>query len=132
MIEELSSEVSFRFSRSGGPGGQSVNKVSTQVELLFNVDESNILSDNQKDTIKLKLVNRINSEGILLLKCDETRSQLKNKQIVINRFIHLVKEALKPVKKRRPTRPTRSSVRRRLDDKKKQSEKKKNRRTDDE
>lgn len=132
MINELPSEVSFRFSRSGGPGGQSVNKVSTQVELLFNVDESNILSDNQKDTIKFKLAKRINSEGVLILKCDETRSQLKNKQIIINRFILLVKEVLKPVKKRRPTKPTRSSVRKRLDDKKKQSVKKKNRKPDDE
>lgn len=132
MFEELISELEYRFSRSSGPGGQSVNKVSTQVELLFDIERSMILTDNQKHLIFQKLKNRINSHGILLLKSNETRSQLKNKEIVASRFITLVSEALKPVKKRKATKPTKASVRRRLDEKKKVSTKKKDRKIIDE
>ncbi|NQU33910.1 MAG: aminoacyl-tRNA hydrolase [Bacteroidetes bacterium] len=131
MVELLISEVTYRFSRSSGPGGQSVNKVSTQVELLFDVGGSNYLTDDQKTILSEKLTNRINSEGILIIKSDETRSQLKNREIVINRFLELVKEAFKPIKKRRATKPTRSSVEKRLTSKKIQSDKKRNRKVDE-
>ena len=131
MYEELLSEVDYRFSRSSGPGGQSVNKVSTQVELLFNVLESNMLTEDQKNIIMTKLSNRITVLGVLVLRSDETRSQLKNRELVNLRFLHLIEDAFVPVKKRKSTKPTRSSVQRRLTDKKKQSDKKKYRRLDE-
>ena len=127
MLADLEKEVKYRTSKSGGAGGQHVNKVSTKVELMFDVDASEVLTERKKTIIKEKLANKISQEGILSLKCEETRSQLTNKEIVFERFINLVKTALTPVKKRRPTRPTRSSVRKRLDSKKKQSQKKSNR-----
>lgn len=128
---KLKSELKFRTSRSSGPGGQSVNKVSTQVELLFDVDISGVLSEDQKITISEKLKNRITNNGVLTLKCDETRSQLKNKDIVLNRFLKLIEDALKPVKERKPTRRSKASVEKRLRSKKIQSDKKKYRRIKD-
>jgi len=127
MLVGIEKEVKYRTSKSGGAGGQNVNKVSTKVELLFDVDESLVLSERRKTIVKEKLANKISQEGILSLKCDETRSQLANKEIVFERFLNLIKTALTPVKKRRSTKPTRSSVRKRLDNKKKQSQKKSNR-----
>jgi len=124
---KLKSELKYRASRSSGPGGQSVNKLSTQVELLFDVGNSDTFSDDQKLTISDKLKNRINNDGILALKCDETRSQLKNKEIVLSRFLKLLEEALKPVKERKPTRKSKASVEKRLRNKKVQSDKKKDR-----
>lgn len=120
----LKSELKFRTSRSSGPGGQSVNKVSTKVELLFDVWNSNVLTIEQKEIISIKLKNRINTEGILQISSDETRSQLKNKEIVIERFNGLLEEALKPVKKRKPTKPGKSSKEKRLKTKKIKSDKK--------
>ena len=128
----LDKEVKYRTSRSGGAGGQHVNKVSTKVELLFDVNSSSILNDKKKSIISEKLSNRINQDGILSLTCDETRSQSTNKEIVFNRFCNLIKTALTPVKKRKPTKPSKSSVRKRLDNKKKHSEKKANRKFKDE
>ena len=122
MFIELNKEVQYRTSRSSGPGGQHVNKVSTKVELIFDVMNSTVLSDNQKEIIVEKLQNRITKDGLLVLQCDESRSQLKNKEIVFERFINLIEQALKPVKKRKPTRPTKSSVQKRLKDKLKKEE----------
>jgi ribosome-associated protein len=126
-LEDLHKEVKYRTSRSGGAGGQHVNKVSTKVELLFDIEASEILNHNKKVIILYKLKNRISSEGIFALQCDETRSQSRNKEIAFDRFINLIKTALTPVKVRRKTKPTRSSVRRRLDGKKKLAQKKSNR-----
>ena len=126
-FNDLHKEVKYRTSRSGGAGGQNVNKVSTKVELMFDVERSVTFTDRQKRIVLEKLSNRISSEGILSLKCDETRSQLTNKEIVFDRFINLIKTALTPVKIRRPTKPSKSSVRKRLSNKKKLSEKKSNR-----
>ena len=127
-VLDLHKELSFKTSRSGGAGGQHVNKVSTKVELLFNVNNSNVLTANQKEILHAKLSNRISNDGILHLQCDETRTQLKNKEIVVKRFVNMVKEALKPVKKRRQSKPTRSSIKKRLESKKKLSQKKDSRR----
>ena len=120
----LKVEVKYRTSRSGGAGGQHVNKVSTKVELMFHVDSSEVLTEEQKAVIRKKLKNRISNDGWLTLSCDETRSQAKNKEIVFDRFMALINEALKPVKKRKPTKPTKTSVEKRLKEKKKKSEKK--------
>ncbi|MCO6500044.1 MAG: aminoacyl-tRNA hydrolase [Vicingus serpentipes] len=128
MLEDLHKEVSYRTSRSGGAGGQNVNKVATKVELLFDVNNSIVLSERQKLTILNKLKNRISAEGILSLQCDETRSQLKNKELVFLRFVKLIKETLKPVKKRIPTKPSKSAIQKRLSAKKKQADKKDSRR----
>lgn len=128
MLEDLHKEVSYRTSRSGGAGGQNVNKVATKVELLFDVNNAVGLTPSQKRTIKHRMKNRISMEGILSLQCDETRSQLKNKELVFLRFIKLIKEALKPIKKRIPTKPNKSAIQKRLSAKKKQSDKKDSRR----
>lgn len=124
IFVKLRKEMKFRTSRSGGAGGQNVNKVSTKVEILFDVNNSNVLTDRQKAIIIEKLSNRISSEGILSLKCDETRSQLTNKEIVFERFINLIKTAMTPAKKRKPTKPSKASIRKRLQRKKIQSDKK--------
>ncbi|MDR1744407.1 MAG: aminoacyl-tRNA hydrolase [Planctomycetota bacterium] len=121
-------EVWFEFSHSSGPGGQNVNKVSTAVALCFHPASSSALSDRQKDAIAAKLANRINSEGVLRIVGDEGRSQSGNRARVIERFAELLAETLKPVKKRRPTRPSRASVERRLVNKRKQAERKSARR----
>lgn len=132
MFEMLISEVEYKFSRSGGPGGQSVNKVSTQVELLFDVNSSAFLSEAEKSTILEKLKNRITNDGILALKCNDTRSQFNNRELVLQRFFMVLEEALKPVKERKPTKKSKASIEKRLKNKKIQSEKKKDRKiTDD-
>lgn len=120
----LKTELKFRTSRSSGPGGQSVNKVSTKVELLFDVWNSNVLLEEQKEIITSKLKNRINTDGIFYISSDETRSQLKNKELVIERFITLLEDALKPIKKRKPTKPSKASKEKRLKTKKIKSDKK--------
>ncbi len=131
MIEGLVTELEYRFSRSSGPGGQNVNKVSTQVELLFDLFNSNLLNVDQKDRIATILNNRLTIGGIIFLKCNETRSQIKNKEIVTTRFINLITDALKPIKVRKPTKPTKSSNERRIANKKNLSKKKKNRKITD-
>lgn len=126
--QQLYQEVTFKTSRSGGAGGQNVNKVSSKVELIFDVDSSVQFTDEQKEIIFLKLANRIDNEGLLHLQCDETRSQLKNKEMVFERFLNLIKLALIPIKKRKPSKPSKSSIKKRLDSKKKLSDKKDSRR----
>ena len=84
--ERLLREIKFHTSRSSGPGGQNVNKVSTKVELLFKVNESELFDDKEKYLINTKLRNRINFEGVLRVEVQQTRSQLKNKEIAIEHF----------------------------------------------
>ena len=107
-------EVSFVFARSGGPGGQNVNKVSTRVELLFDIDASRSLDEGQKTTLRGALRNRTGSAGILRIRSDASRSQWKNRQDALQKFARLLARALQPVKKRASSRPTRASRAERL------------------
>ena len=111
------SELQFHFSRSGGPGGQHVNRTATQVELTFDVQGSARLDESQRARILSKLKSAIDSRGVLHLTCQTTRSQSRNRAEVIERFQHLLRQALHVPKPRRPTRPGRTAVERRLQDK---------------
>jgi len=111
-------------SRSSGPGGQHVNKVSTKVELRLNIPDSNLLDDEQKAILLQKLKNKITQTGDLIITSQISRSQLKNKEAVIEKFFITLENALKPIKKRKPTKPTKASQEKRLEEKKKKSDKK--------
>jgi ribosome-associated protein len=120
-------ELQFKAVRSSGAGGQHVNKVSTKIELVFDVYNSKSLDDTEKEKVYLKLKNRLTKDYILLLQCDESRSQFKNKELAIKRFLKLLENALKEPKKRKATKPTKSAIEKRLKGKKKAAEKKVNR-----
>lgn len=127
LEEALTSELQFSAMRSSGAGGQNVNKVSSKVELRFDVEASLALNEEQKQSLFEKLQNKISNEGVLILQCDESRSQHKNKQLVIERFLAMIQQAFKKPKKRKPTKIPASVKRKRLDNKRKQSDKKANR-----
>jgi len=114
-------ELSFRFSRSSGPGGQNVQKTSTRVELLFDVANSPSLTDYQRARMQDRLAAHIDQTGVLHLVAQSERSQLRNRQEVLARFQALVRAALRRRKIRRPTHPTAASIERRLHAKRKHS-----------
>ena len=120
-------ELSFKTSRSSGSGGQNVNKVETSVTVLWKVEDSMVFTDLEKERIALKLKNRINLDGILQLTVSESRTQLQNKKIAIEKIQELVNKSLIVPKKRIATKPRRAKVEKRLESKKKLSEKKENR-----
>lgn len=126
-IPDLSTEFQFQTSRSSGPGGQNVNKVNSKVELRFDVQNSSLLSDEQKEILLVKLSPKISSEGILSIVSQRDRSQLANKEDAIRKFYILISKALKPVKRRRSTSPTKGSVEKRLTGKRIKAEIKQNR-----
>lgn len=108
-----------------------MNKVSSKVELTFDVPASEGLSDVEKERLLEKLRTRLTNNGVLILHCDEARSQHKNKDLVIKRFFEVLRKALVVPKKRKPTKPTKSSIEKRLKSKKKSAEKKANRKPPD-
>jgi ribosome-associated protein len=120
----LGKEMNFQATRSSGPGGQHVNKVSTRVELRFNIPASELLSEQQKEVLLRKLSGKLTKEGELIVSSEETRSQKRNKEDCISKFYELLGQALKPPKKRLRTRPTAASRKKRLEGKKQQAEKK--------
>ncbi|MBM1105077.1 aminoacyl-tRNA hydrolase [Aurantibacter crassamenti] len=120
-------ELQFKAVRSSGAGGQHVNKVSTKVELTFDMTNSLALSEEEKERISKKLASKLTKEGLILLQEDRTRSQHKNKDVVIKRFLALLTDALKIPKRRKKSRPTKSSIEKRLKSKRISSLKKSNR-----
>lgn len=127
LKQDFSTEFQFQASRSGGAGGQNVNKVSTKVELRFNVATSSLLDDNQKELIQKKHKNQINSAGELIIVSQEERTQLRNKNTTIKKFKELLIKALTIPKKRIKVTPTAGMIAERLKNKKMASDKKSNR-----
>ena len=123
-VDILQNELEFSAVRSGGPGGQHANKVSSKVVVFFDIKNSQSLSEQEKEILLKKLSSKLNKKDQLMLTCDESRSQHKNKQIVINRLLVLLESGLKIDKKRIPTKVKRSEKARRLEAKKKRSHKK--------
>ena len=125
--EVLISELSFKAIRSSGPGGQHVNKTASKVEVSFSLENSGALSEIEKERLRTKLSTKISSEGIIVLQCGETRSQHRNKAIVIERLIELLQKNLKVAKPRKKTKPSKGAIERRLKSKKENAFKKSNR-----
>lgn len=125
--EILQSELQFKAVRSSGAGGQNVNKVASKVELTFDLEASLGLSDEEKDLLKKTISNRLTKENVLLLQCEESRSQHKNKTLVIERFFEVIEQGLIVPKKRKATKIPRAVVKKRLKKKRVRSEKKANR-----
>ncbi len=117
-------ELLFLASRSSGPGGQNVNKVSTKVDLRFDVLNSVLLTSKEKEVVLKKLAKKISNDGILIIVSQSERSQLRNRQKVIEKFYALIEKALTPKKTRKPSRPSISSIEKRLEKKRLTSEKK--------
>lgn len=130
-LEELFNEISWKAVRSSGAGGQHVNKTSSKIVLTFNIDDSLGLTDPEKQLLMKNLKSRLTNNNELILECSETRSQHKNKELVLDRFKDLILSGLIVPKKRKKTRPTKASKFKRLRNKKIQSEKKSGRRKPD-
>ena len=125
--DKLIAELQYKAVRSSGAGGQNVNKVSSKVVLSFDVKNSKVLSDDEKMLLEMNLASRLTNDQILILNCDEDRSQLKNKEIVTKRFLAIIEQGLHIPKIRKSTKIPKSVIRKRIKDKKNLSEIKKNR-----
>ena len=125
--EILLRELQFKAVRSSGPGGQHVNKTSSKIEVSFDLINSEALSEVEKNRLQKSLASRLTNEGILQMQCSESRSQHRNKAMVIERLIVLLKENSKAPKRRKKTKPTKSAIQKRLTSKKNHALKKANR-----
>lgn len=123
-IDIIIQELQFKAIRSSGAGGQHVNKVSSKVVLSFSVENSNGLTLEEKELLLKNLKSKLTKDGVLILQCDESRSQHKNKEFVVDRFLKLITNGLKVPKRRKATKPSKSSIQKRLDKKKKTAFKK--------
>ena len=122
-----SNEIKWRFSRSSGPGGQNVNKIESRVEIIFNLEDSKVLNDYQKEILKRNLKNKLVNNS-LRLAVQEHRNQLLNRQLALMKFSSIIKDGLnKPFKFRKSTKPTKASQKKRVEFKKKRGELKKSR-----
>ena len=123
-MNDFSTEITFKTARSGGKGGQNVNKVETMAEALWHVADSRFFTDEEKELIQAKLVKKINKDGQLAVRSSEARSQIENKAIAQNKMEQLVAKSLIKPKKRKPTKISKATKEKRLDSKKKESLKK--------
>lgn len=128
---KLLTELSYKAIRSSGAGGQNVNKVSSKVVLTFDLANSQAFDEAEKELLFSKLANKLSNENLLILNCDEDRSQRKNKEIVTKRFLEIIKNALIVPKKRKATRIPRSVIEKRIKAKRNTSEIKQNRKKPD-
>lgn len=127
---DFTSEFTFKSSRSGGKGGQHVNKTESRQSLFFDLEQSQLLSVNEKQLLRKKWQNRLSQEDVLQIDVEESRSQLQNKKIAIQKFYDLLKEGLHRPKKRKITKPSKAAIRRKIKKKKQKAEKKQRRRDD--
>ncbi|MCD2257931.1 alternative ribosome rescue aminoacyl-tRNA hydrolase ArfB [Psychroserpens luteolus] len=129
MFDEqtILNELTFKAIRSSGSGGQHVNKTASKVELTFDLEHSQVLTSEQKELLKTNLQTRLTKEGVLIMQCSESRSQFRNKAIIIQRFLGLLKVNLIEDKERIPTKIPKAVVKKRLTNKRRNSEKKANR-----
>jgi len=124
ISENILKELKFKAVRSSGAGGQHVNKVSSKIELFFDLQNSDSLTSEEKELLQKNLKSKLTKDGILMLQCAESRSQHKNKDIAIKRFLQIITNGLKVPKKRKATKPSKSSINKRLEKKKKHAYKK--------
>ena len=129
--EKIITELAYKAVRSSGAGGQNVNKVSSKVVLSFNLLQSQALSDEEKLLVETRLASRLTDDKVLILQCDEDRSQIRNKDIVTRRFLQVIEGALKVDKPRVPTKIPRSVIKKRIECKRRQADKKQSRRRPD-
>ena len=122
--ENILKELNFKAIRSSGAGGQHVNKTSSKIELTFDLENSNSLSEDEKTLLKAKLSSKLTNENVLILFCEETRSQHRNKDLAIKRFLGLIKTNLIRPKRRKKTKPSKGAIKKRLETKQRTSVKK--------